>query len=80
MSTTSFEELVDRSRERKRKEGQPAETVQSLAERCGVSRPFFYFLMAGSRTASKPTVERIAKVLGYSVRTVQKALRVSRGG
>ena len=71
---TPFRRLVDRARTR----GGEVTPVQTMAERCGVHRQYFYLLMkAASRPSTTPRmVTRLAAGLHVSQKAVRKALGV----
>lgn len=75
---TTFKQLVASVREDRRKRGSASVTIKQLAKECGVSRAYFYFLMAGTKHAQEPVIERIATAFNRADSTVRRALAESR--
>lgn len=74
----SFLDLVNAVRKHGIKPDQQPRTYVQMAKRCGVSRPYFYAIIAGKKTPSDHFKTRIAKGLGVTVDDLDTVLAVSR--
>ncbi len=70
----NFRELIDDVRRRGRAAHLRPVPVAVIAKRCGISVPYLYNLIWGTRKAPEWTVARIAKGLRVDAARVQRAL------
>lgn len=77
MVQTTFSSLLDARARRGRSNAEPPLTRVELAALLGVSRAQLYNYMRGIQSPPEWRVRRVAKGLGVSVETLQRALRTS---